>query len=321
MTAPTEEKIRAYIADNHTDSVRIISEGYDPFEVSLTDRKDFKAGTTAALVTGMLDSFAGLFGEKDLSGRGFDAHVSSEVAVGSGLSSSAAFEILLARIINEKYYDGKADAVQLAKIGQRAERDYYGKPCGLLDQLAISLGQPVMMDFITEEPGIELLDMDLGKAGYALEVVPTDSSHDELDAEYASVPDDMFAVAHELGLGRLGEIGREDFLAKLPELEEKVKSGALTELQLDRARHFYDETERVLDAANALKEGDIDRFVTRLNESGLSSENLLKNVLPPGVKETGLSRALAEYRAKPDTAAVRLIGGGFGGSILVIHRK
>ena len=320
ICAPTDQKIRAYVADNHKDSIMISSEGYEPFEVSLTDRNSFEKGTTEALVIGILDGFAALFGEFETEGRGFDAYVRSEVAVGSGLSSSAAFEILIARIIDDRFYGGRADAVQLARIAQTAERDYYGKPCGMLDQLAISLGRPAMLDFSTPEPEIELLELDLAPAGYELVVLPTDSSHDDLDAEYASVPDDMFAVAHAMGIEKLGEYNEEQFRRKLPELQEMVEKGELTELQLNRARHFFDENERVLAAAEALKAGNINRFIQCVNASGLSSENLLKNVVPPGVEENGLSRALAEYKTKPDTAAVRLIGGGFGGSILVIRR-
>jgi galactokinase len=320
MVAPTKQKIRAYVADNHLDVIRVNSEGHQPFEVSLTDRSRYEKGTSTALLTGMLDGFADLFGTFDASGRGCDIYVKSEVAVGSGLSSSAAFEILLARIINDRYFDSKADAVDLARIGQFAEREYYGKPCGLMDQLAISLARPAMIDFQSADPEIEYVDMDLESHGYTIDIVPTESSHDDLDDEYASVPDDMFAVAKALGVERLGDLNEEQFRRKLSELREMVEKGELTELQLNRAQHFYDENERVLAAAMALETGNINKFLQCINASGLSSENLLQNVLPPGMEENGLSRALDEYKKKPDTAAVRLLGGGFGGSIMVIRR-
>ena len=321
MVAPSPHKIRAYVAENHSDHIRIISEGFEPFEVSVTGGTRYEKGTTAALVTGILEGFIDLFGPFDGKGNGFDAHIKSEVAVGSGLSSSAAFEILLCRIINDRYFGGKADAVQLAKISMFSEREYYGKPCGMMDQLAISLGQMAMIDFNSKEPEIELIDFDFDAAGYEMKVVMTKSDHAELDDEYASVPDDMFAVAKALGVSRLGDLNDEQFRRKLPVLEKLVEKGELKALQVNRARHYFDENERVLAAAIALKTGNAERFMQCINESGLSSENLLKNIVPPGVEENDLSRTIKEYRAKPDTAAVRLIGGGFGGSVLVFRRK
>jgi galactokinase len=190
-----------------------------------------------------------------------------------------------------------------------------------LDQLAIALGRPALIDFRNEEPDIEFVDLDLEKAGYTLKVVPTESDHAELDDDYASIPDDMFAVAKALGVERLSDLNEEQFKRNRKKLAELVEKGELKQLQVDRAQHFFDENERVLAAATALEVGNIEKFITCINESGLSSENLLKNVVPPTMKENGLSRALKEYKAKPDTAAVRLIGGGFGGSILVIKRK
>ena len=318
---PAEQKIRAYVAENHSDDIMIASEGYEPFRVSITDRTGYVKGTAGALVTGILEGFIDLFGPFNGSGNGFDAYVRSEVAVGSGLSSSAAFEILISRIINDRYFGGKADALQLAKIAMFAEREYYGKPCGMLDQLAISLGKLAMVDFNGKEPEIELIDFDFGKAGYDIVIVPTDSSHEGLDEEYASVPRDMFAVAEALGVSRLGDLNEEQFRRRMPDLMKLVERGKLTQLQVNRAQHYFDENERVLAAAVALKTGNTERFLQCINESGLSSENLLKNVVPSGVEENELSRTLKEYREKPDTAALRLIGGGFGGSVLVFRKK
>ena len=131
----------------------------------------------------------------------------------------------------------------------------------------------------------------------------------------------MFRVAEALGASRLGDINEEQFRRSIPDLEKLVAKGELTELQVDRAKHYFNENERVLAAAVALKTGNISRFLQCVNESGLSSENLLRNVVPRGASENDLSRKLKEYRSKPDTAAVRLIGGGFGGSILVFRKK
>ncbi len=321
MVAPSPHKIRAYLAENHSDHICVNSVGFAPFEVSLTSGTEFEKGTTEAIVTGILDGFTDLFGTFKGAGNGFDVYIDSEVPVGSGLSSSAAFEILMCRIINDRYFEGKADAVQIAKIAMFAEREYYGKPCGMMDQLAISLGKLAMIDFNGKEPEIELIDFDFDKAGLEIDIVPTKDDHAALDDEYAAVPGDMFKVAEVLGVSRLGDINEEQFRRKLPELEQKVREGELTELQVNRAMHYFDENERVLAAAVALKMGNTDRFLQCINMSGLSSENLLRNVLPRGVQENDLSKTIHEYRAKEDTAAVRLIGGGFGGSVLVFKRK
>ena len=321
LMMPTEQKIKAYVAENHSDLITVASEGFSPFSVSITDRAGYEKGTASALVTGILEGFVDLFGPFNGEGNGLDVYVKSDVAVGSGLSSSAAFEILICRIINDRYYNGRADAVQLAKIAMFAEREYYGKPCGMLDQLAVSLGRLAMVDFNGKEPEIELIDFDFDAAGYDIVIVPTESSHEGLDEEYAAVPGDMFKVAEALGVSRLGDLNEEQFRRSLPKLEKMVNRGELTQLQVNRAQHYFDENERVLAASVALQTGNIEKFLDCVNGSGLSSENLLKNVVPKGVEENDLSRTLKEYRAKPDTAAIRLIGGGFGGSVLVFRKK
>ena len=135
------------------------------------------------------------------------------------------------------------------------------------------------------------------------------------------MPGEMFKVAEALGVSRLGDLNEEQFRRSLPKLEKMVNKGELTQLQVNRAQHYFDENERVLAASVALQTGNIEKFLDCVNGSGLSSENLLKNVVPKGVEENDLSRTLKEYRAKPDTAAIRLIGGGFGGSVLVFRKK
>ena len=331
LACPTKEKIRAYVADNHAGRIRVYSEGFPAVDVDISGgNNQYEKGTTKAILVGLLTGFADLYGapdakvtESDVGNApgfdkpGFDIHIKSEVAVGSGLSSSAAFEILLARIINYRMYGGRADAVQIAKIGQFAENAFYGKPCGLQDQLAISLGRLVLMNFSTKEPEYEFIDYDFSKSGYRMRIIGTDSDHADLGAEFASIPEDMFTVAGLMGLERLGDISRERFLKRVPELEQKVKEGVITELQLNRARHFYDETERVVAGATSLQAGNIERFLACINASGRSSEELLQNILPEGVKENNLSRTLNEYRARPTTAALKLEGGGFGGSVMV----
>ncbi len=272
ISAPSPQKIRAYVAENHSDVIRVESEGSEPFEVSITDRSDYETGTDAALVTGILEGFADLFGVFDGSGNGFDIHIKSEIKPGSGLGSSAAFEILIARIINDRYFAGRADAVQLAKIAVFAEREFYGKPCGMADQLAVSLGRPVLMDFYGKEPEIEFLDYDLSKMGYVMETVTAGSDHagqPDVSSGFHTVAEDMSKVAEALGVSRLCDINEEQFRRSLTLLQKKVKKGELTQLQIDRAQHFFDENERVLAASIALKTGNFERFIDCINGSGL----------------------------------------------------
>ena len=322
LACPTKEKIRAYVADNHESVIRVFSAGFDPaiLDVS-TDEYSYEKGTTTAILAGLLTGFADSHGKAKLAGNGFDVHIRSDIGVGSGLSSSAAFEILLARIINDRYYDGVVTPVELAKIGKFSENEFYGKPCGLQDQLAISLGRMVLMDFNGKEPEYEFIDYDFSRAGYRMKIVSTDSDHAAAGAEFASIPGDMFTIAHLMGLERLGDISRDKFHRYLPMLEEKVAAGEITELQLNRARHFYDENDRVLAGAVALQAGNLQRFLSCVDASGRSSERLLKNILAPGETENALSQTLEEYRSKPTTAACKLEGGGFGGSVLVFETR
>ena len=322
LACPTKEKIRASVADNHESVIRVFSEGFEPVTIDVaTEEYEYEPGTTESILIGLLVGFKNKYGKTTLKDRGCDIHIQSEIGVGSGLSSSAAFEILLAHIINDRYYDGIAAPVELAKIGKFAENEYYGKPCGLQDQLAISLGRMVLMDFNSSEPEYEFIDFDFDKAGLSMKIVSTKSDHAKCGAEFASIPEDMLTVARMMGVERLGDISKDSFLKNIPMLEEKVKAGEITELQLNRARHFYDETERVQAGASALKYGDVQKFLACVNESGRSSETLLQNILAPGESENALSRTLDEYKALPTTAALKLEGGGFGGSVMVFETK
>lgn len=321
LVCPTKDKIRAYVADNHSDVIRIYSEGFEPIEINTSGEVEYGKNTSKALAVGILSGFEFLFGKAEISGKGFDCHIRSEIKVGGGTSSSAAFEILLARIINDRFYENRADAMQIAKIGYFAEREFFGKLCGMQDQLAVSLGRLAMLDFSMAEPECELIDFDFDKIPYTMKVIETGSDHAALSSEFDAIPKDMLKVAEYMGLEKLGDISPDTFRRRLPELEKAVKEGKLTELQLNRARHYYDETERVLAGAIALQAGNVERFLSCVDASGRSSEQLLKNIVPEGVTENALSRTISEYRSKPTTAALKLEGGGFGGSILVFERK
>ncbi|MDO5449186.1 MAG: glycoside hydrolase family 2 TIM barrel-domain containing protein, partial [Clostridia bacterium] len=291
LVCPTKEKISAYVADNNEKRIRIHSEGFEPFEVTIGQGTiEYEKGTSKAIVAGLLAGFTERYGEISSEVNGFDCYIKSDIIVGGGSSSSAAFEILIARMINDKLYNGAADAVELAKIGMFSERAFYGKPCGMQDQLAISLGKPALLDFSGKEPTYELIGKDIDSFGYRMDIVPTESDHASANAEFSKIPEDMTKVANVLGLERLGDISRDKVLWRLPDLQKKVEEGEITELQLNRARHFYDETERALAGAAALETGNFARFLACVNESSLSSENLLKNILLEGETENNLSR-------------------------------
>ena len=318
LAMPTKEKIYAEVSDNASDFIRIFSEGFEPIELNIFDDYEYEQGTSRALLVGILDGFAKLFGRMQVHNAGWDAHIKTEIKPGGGTSSSAAYEILLAKIINDKHYNNQANSVELAKIGKFAENEYYGKLCGLQDQLASAAsnqGQLILMDFKNEEPTYELIDFDFEKAGYKIELVESNTDHADNTHEFESIISDMFLIAKFFGLKRLGDISKTDFLLKLSDLEKKASKFTID--QLNRAIHFYNENERVVTGADALKRGDVETFLQCVNESTESSENLLKNILPKGVSENNLSKLIAEYWEKDTTEAVKLQGGGFGGNIIV----
>lgn len=326
LVCPTEEKIRAFLALNNESVIRVNSIGFEPFEVPIgAGEIKYEKGTSRALVAGILAGFTEKFGEVSEGVSGFDCYIQSDIVVGGGNSSSAAFEILIARMVNDKLYGGIATTIDLAKIGMFAERAFYGKPCGMQDQLAIALGRPALLDFSGKEPSYEFVDRELSSFGYRMKIVPTGSDHaadvaSKQAEAFAAIPADMTAVAQELGLQRLGDITRDRFMFSISALEEAVKAGRITELQLSRARHFYDETERALAGYAALQAGNFPRFLACVNESGLSSEKLVQNILLPGETENELSRALAILKKTPGVGAVKLQGGGFGGSVLTFEK-
>lgn len=322
LAMPTKEKIYAEVRDNASDHIRIFSEGFEPIELNIFEDYEYEQGTSRALLVGILDGFAKKYGRIQVHNAGWDAHIKTEIKPGGGTSSSAAYEILLARIINDKHYNNQASPIDLAKIAKYAENEYYGKSCGLQDQLASSAamqGQFILMDFKNEEPTYELIDFDIEKAGYKIELVESNTDHADNTHEFESIISDMFLIANEMGLSRLGDISKSEFESKLTKLEHKISQDRFSRDQLNRAIHFYNENERVIAGAEALKRGNVEAFLSCVNESCKSSENLLKNILPKGVSENNLSKLIAEYRSKNATAAIKLQGGGFGGNIIIFN--
>ena len=266
--------------------------------------------TSAAIIAGMEKAFLNA-GYKV---GGFDAYTTSNVLKGSGISSSAAFEVMVGNILNHLYNDGKVSNVEIAKMAQFAENKYFGKPCGLMDQTACAVGGFITIDFADPTaPVIEKMDFDLGKAGYALCIVNTGGNHADLNEDYASVPAEMKAVAAVLGVPVLRETDEAALIANVAKVRETCGDRALM-----RAMHFFAENRRVAAQVEALRAGDMEAFKAGVTASGNSSFKYLQNVYTTkNVAEQGLSLALCLTEAfLAGTGAVyRVHGGGFAGTI------
>ena len=271
--------------------------------------KQQELGTSAALIRGVCAGFA----QRGLKVGGFKAYCKSDVLAGSGLSSSAAFEVLIGDILAGLYNQGRPDDIEIAKISQYAENEYFGKPSGLMDQMACSVGGFTMMDFRSEkDPIVTPLKFDLSASGYSLCIVDTKGDHADLTPDYAAIPAEMKAVAQVFGKSVLRELSREELTENSITVRRKCGDRAYL-----RALHFFDENERVKAQAEALKNGDIDSFLRLVNESGDSSLCWLQNIFPCSQPQNqGLAVAL--YAAKKvlgGKGACRVHGGGFAGTV------
>lgn len=301
----------AVAAKNDEGIIRIKSAGYpmDTVSCSELDVKENETGKSQSIIRGIVARFKAL----GYNIGGFDATTASQVLSGSGLSSSAAFEVLVCTMLNYLYNDGKVDPVEIAKISQYSENVYFGKPCGLLDQMACSVGGFVKIDFAdTSKPVIEKIDFDFGKSGYSLCIVDTKGSHSDLTDEYAAVRSEMEAVASFFGKDVLREVEKKDVLANAGALAEKFGERAVL-----RALHFYGENEKVLLQADALSKGDFKAFMELIIASGRSSYMYNQNVYTcKAPKNQPLSLALAvSEQILSGKGAWRVHGGGFAGTI------
>jgi len=244
---------------------------------------------------------------------GFDACTTSSVPEGSGLSSSAAFEVLIATILNHEYNGGSIDAITIAQIAQFAENNYFGKPCGLMDQTTCSVGGLVTIDFEDfEDPGVKKVDFDFGSSGFSVVIVNTGGSHADLHHDYIALEHEMKDVARALGGDVLRRFSRGEVMAKIPYLRGEVSDRAIL-----RALHFYDDDQRVVDQVSALESNDFEAFLNLIIESGVSSWMLCQNCYScTNVAEQGLSVALAASESiLKGKGAWRVHGGGFAGTI------
>ena len=311
LAAAVNLDTQAAVRLNGTDCIRIQSQGYPLCEVDLkvlTPQAEEINGTSS-LIRGVAARFAQLGCEV----KGFDAYCESTVLPGSGLSSSAAYEVLIGTILNHLFFDGRVSAPEIAMIGQYAENVFFGKPCGLMDQTASSVGGLVTIDFFEKEnPNIRSVDFDFSACGHALCIIDSRASHADLTDEYAAIPGELKNVCAHFGKDVLTQIDPGDFYAAIPVLREKCGDRAVM-----RAIHFYQENERVPQQVAALEQGDFDKFLALVKESGFSSFMYLQNVIPAGRtrnQEMAIALGLCEHYLR-DRGAYRVHGGGFAGTV------
>ena len=300
----------AAAAPNDKNQLRVQSEGYDLCVIDLNDleaRKE-EENTTAALLRGECAAFT----QRGAKLAGLDVYISSNVPKGSGVSSSAAFEVLIGVILNDCFMTEKVSPIAIAQIGQWAENVYFGKPCGLMDQMASSVGNIITIDFADPaHPDVEPVQVDFSKAGLALCILDSCADHADLTDEYAAVPAECRAVAAVCGGEVLREVPFDTFIAKLPECRRQCGDRAVL-----RAFHFYADNDRVPQQVAALRSGDFDTFLQLVTASGDSSWEYLQNVIPAGYKEhqeMGVTIAAAKHYLQ-GKGAVRVHGGGFAGT-------
>ena len=317
LAASINKDAIAIVSKRSDDKVNVLAEGFGMTNIALTDLelREEEKGSTASLIRGVL---AGLKNNGYTLG-GFDAYITSDVLIGAGLSSSAAFETLIGTIVSGLYNDMNIDPVEIAKTGQFAENIYFGKPCGLMDQMACSVGNLVHIDF--EDPAnpvVDKVDFDFSKTGYVLAITDTKGSHADLTDEYAAVPSEMKKIASLLGHDVLRPIDFEDILDNIDMLRKEAGDRAVL-----RAIHFINETDRAGMEADALKNNDINSFIDLVKQSGDSSFKYLQNVYSNKditVQNVSLALSISDTILGADEAS-RVHGGGFAGTIQAFVKK
>lgn len=313
LGASVEQGIHAFAEPSGTDLIHIETEGFGTIEMEIGDIDPIaeEAETPAALVRGMMNCFiesGNIFG-------GFNANITSDIPAGSGISSSAAFEVLIGRIISGLYFENSVPALRIAQFGKIAENDYFGKPCGLMDQLICSVGGTVFADFSDSEmPQYRKIDFDFAKSGYSVAIIDCKASHADLTDDYAGIVKDMGLVAWNMGYTLLSEASEAEFIAQYPILRQRCGERAVL-----RALHYYEETRRADDEANALESGDFEKFLEVYRESAKSSEEKLKNIISENEPEHRLEKAIFAARDfLSGKGGARVHGGGFAGTAQAI---
>ena len=294
-----------------TNVIRVQSKGYPLCQVDLDNLEPVAAeiNSTPALIRGVAARFAQL----GCKVGGFDAYCESTVLPGSGLSSSAAFEVLIGTIINHLFFDGRVSQAEVAQIGQYAENVFFGKPCGLMDQTASAVGGLVTIDFADKaHPDIRPVHFDFSTTGHALCIIDSRADHADLTDEYAAIPGELKEICDCLGREVTTEIPEEEFYAAIPKLRETCGDRAVM-----RAMHEYNENRRVPEQVACLEKGDFQGFLSLIRESGFSSWMYLQNVIPAGYvrqQPVAVALGLCEHYLR-GKGAFRVHGGGFAGTV------
>ena len=289
--------------------VHLYSEGFAESTIDLSnlDKQGDEIGTPNALVRGVASYLA-----KDYKYGGFDIYIKSEIPGGAGVSSSAAFELLFAQTFNKLFNNEQIPLMTLCKAGQYAEREYYGKMCGLLDQIGVAYGGLVFIDFKDiVNPVVNTIKPNMD--GYTFIVVNSGGSHAGLDHLYKAIPDDMFKVAHYFGKQYLRDIDEQQFNKDKQDVIQKCGQSAV-----DRAEHFFGENRRVKEANIALKNNDLETLIRLINESRESSTNLLRNMYVEKVEGSPLEACELIMKSSDNKAGVKINGGGFAGSVIAL---
>lgn len=311
LAAAVNLDVIAVFALNESRTIRIQSKGFpmDVIDIDHLEIHEEETGHSASLLRGIVARI------KELGYQigGFDAYTTSNVLKGSGLSSSAAFENLVGTMISHQFNNGAISAVDIAKISQYAEVHYFGKTCGLMDQMVSSVGGFVSIDFKdTEKPVIEKIDFDFADCGYSLCIVDTKGNHSDLTADYVAIPTEMKQVAAFFGKEVLREVDEETFYQNISNVREKTSDRAIL-----RAIHFFKDNQTALDEATALKNHDFETFKNLIRSSGNSSFKFLQNIYSnsnPAEQGVALGLAISEHILK-DRGVCRVHGGGFAGTI------
>lgn len=311
LAAGVNSDVIAVVSENGEDTVRVKSKGFEADTVSLSDLEpnEKEYGRASALIRGTLAAFK----QKGGALSGFDAYTTSNVLKGSGMSSSAAFEVLIGTIVNGLFNENRESAVAIAQMAQFAENVYFGKPCGLMDQTASSVGGFIAIDFHDpNNPIVEKVDFDLQSSGYCLCIVDAGGNHADLTDDYADITVEMRQAARVFGQDFLRDVDTAEFYSRLAEVRAAAGDRGVL-----RAMHFFADNARAVAEKTALQQGNVDAFLDLVNESGRSSELLLQNLYSSKKpKEQPLNLALAISRAVLNgRGACRVHGGGFAGTI------